>query len=120
MRCVAASVPPVHNLEKGMRMDSFMDWFWLMIWWFAFVMYLVLLFQIIADIFRDTELSGWAKAIWVLALFVVPFLSALVYLIVRGRGMGQRQAQQISAARAETEAYIKSVAGSGSAPSPTA
>lgn len=101
-------------------MNTFWDWFWLMVWWFAFVMYLILLFQIIADIFRDRKLGGVGKALWVLALFVVPFLSALIYLIVRGRSMGERQAQEITQARAASEEYIRSVAGSGSAPSPTA
>ena len=52
-------------------MDSFWDWFWLMVWWFFFVMYLVLLFQIVADLFRDRHLSGWWKALWVVALVLV-------------------------------------------------
>ncbi|MBZ2197082.1 PLDc N-terminal domain-containing protein [Ruania sp. N2-46] len=97
-----------------------MDWFWLMVWWFAFVMYLVVLFQIVADLFRDRQLSGWAKALWMIALIVIPFLSGMVYLIARGRGMGQRQAEQMSQARAETDAYIRTVASSTPATSPTA
>ncbi|WP_223406515.1 PLDc N-terminal domain-containing protein [Occultella gossypii] len=101
-------------------MNSFMDWFWLMVWWFAFVMYLVVLFQIVADLFRDRQLSGWAKALWMIALIVIPFLSGMVYLIARGRGMGQRQAEQMSQARAETDAYIRTVASSTPATSPTA
>ncbi|MFC7877540.1 SHOCT domain-containing protein [Isoptericola sp. NPDC057391] len=98
-------------------MDSFMDWFWLMLWWFAFVMYLMILFHIIGDLFRDHELNGWWKALWVVLLIVVPFLSALVYLIARGRGMTERQAARVSAARAETDAYIRATAGGSSAAS---
>jgi len=95
--------------------DSFMDWFWLMLWWFAFVMYLMVLFHIIGDLFRDHELSGWWKALWVVALIVIPFLSALVYLIARGRGMAERQSARVSAARADTDAYIRATAGGPSA-----
>jgi type VI protein secretion system component VasK len=98
-------------------MDSFMDWFWLMVWWFVFVMYLVVLFQIIGDLFRDRQLSGWWKAVWVLGLVVVPFLSVVVYLVARGNGMAERQADQVSQARSDTDAYIRDIA--ATAPTPT-
>ncbi|SKC37220.1 Phospholipase_D-nuclease N-terminal [Krasilnikoviella flava] len=98
-------------------MDSFMDWFWLMLWWFAFVMYLMVLFHIIGDLFRDHELNGWWKALWLIALLVVPFVSALVYLIARGRGMAERQSARVSTARAETDAYIRATAGGPTAAS---
>ncbi len=91
-------------------MDSFMDWFWLMIWWFFFFMYLMILFRILADLFRDHELSGWWKALWIVALVLVPFLTALVYVIVRGRGMAERQMQDVTQAKAQTDAYIRGVA----------
>lgn len=93
-------------------MDSFWDWFWLMVWWFFFVMYLVILFQIIGDLFRDRHLSGWWKALWLVALVFLPFLTALVYLIARGRGMAERHAERLERARADTDAYIRDVAGS--------
>lgn len=97
-------------------MNDFWDWFWLMVWWFFFVMYLVLLFQIIGDIFRDRKLNGFFKALWILALFVVPFLSALIYLIARGNGMAERQMTRMADQQAATDDYIKSVAGSGASP----
>jgi hypothetical protein len=96
-------------------MDSFWDWFWLMVWWFFFVMYLVVLFQIIGDLFRDRHLSGWWKALWVAALLVVPFLSALIYLIARGRGMAERNVERLQQTRADTDAYIRDVAGASPA-----
>ncbi|WP_407320375.1 hypothetical protein UQW22_07960 [Isoptericola halotolerans] len=92
-------------------MDSFWDWFWLLTWWFFLVMYLVILFQIIGDLFRDRHLSGWWKALWLIALVVLPFLTALVYLIARGRGMAHRHAERLTNAQEETEAYIRDVAG---------
>jgi hypothetical protein len=88
------------------------DLFWLSIWMFAFISYLWAVIAIFGDIFRDRELKGWAKAVWVLLLFAVPFLTALVYLIVRGGGMSQRAAAAYDASRAATDDYIRTVAGS--------
>ena len=89
---------------------SFWDFFWLLIWSYLFVAYLVVLFHIAADIFRDPELGGFAKALWVIALIVAPVLTALIYLIARGRGMAERQAGAAQKARAETDRYIQYVA----------
>lgn len=91
-------------------MDSFWDWFWLLVWWFLFFAYLIVLFQIIGDLFRDRALSGWWKAVWVVFLIIFPFLTALVYLIARGNGMAERQLQAVQRAKVETDAYIREVA----------
>ena len=92
-------------------MNSFWQWFWLLVWSFFFVCYLMILFHIIADLFRDRELSGWWKAIWMVLLIIFPFLTAFVYLIARGRGMGERQLASMQQARAATDQYIQTVAG---------
>jgi type VI protein secretion system component VasK len=97
-------------------MNSFWDWFWLLVWTFVFVMYLMVLFQILTDLFRDKDVNGWVKALWVIGLIIFPFLVALIYLIVRGRGMAERQMKDYEAARQSTESYIKSVASAGSTP----
>ena len=89
---------------------SFWDFFWLLIWTYIFVAYLMLLFHIFGDVFRDRELGGFAKALWVIFLIVAPFLSVLIYLIARGRGMAERQAGAARQAQ-ETEQYIQSLAG---------
>jgi len=89
---------------------SFWDFFWLLIWSYVIVAYLILLFHIIADVFRDREMGGFAKALWMIVLIVAPFLGALIYLIARGRGMAERQAGAVRQAQAETEQYIQSVA----------
>jgi len=94
---------------------DFWDFFWLLIWGFFFVYFLMILFQIISDLFRDRDLSGWWKALWIIALVFIPFLSALIYLIVRGRGMAERNAAAFRSAQASTESYIKDVAGTGNA-----
>jgi hypothetical protein len=89
---------------------NFWDFFWLLVWSFFFVAYLMVLFQIFGDLFRD-PMSGWLKALWVIALFIVPFLSALIYLIVRGRGMAERHAEALGIAQHEADTHIRQVAG---------
>ena len=89
---------------------GFWDFLWLLFWTYIFVAYLMLLFHIFADVFRDRDMGGFAKALWVIFLIVAPFLSVLIYLIVRGRGMAERQAGAARQAQAETEQYIQSVA----------
>jgi predicted ferric reductase len=90
---------------------NFGDFFWLLIWSFFFVMYLMILFHIIGDLFRDKDLSGWWKALWVIALIIFPFLTALIYLIARGRGMAERQVGEMRRAQEATDSYIQEVAG---------
>jgi predicted ferric reductase len=97
-------------------MNSFWDFFWLLIWTFFFVMYLMILFHIIGDLFRDKDLSGWWKALWIIFLIIFPFLAAFIYLIARGRGMAERQAGEMRKAQVATDQYIKSVASQGSSP----
>lgn len=92
-------------------MDSFWSWFWLLIWWFLFFAYLVILFQILTDLFRDRTLSGWWKAVWIVGLIVFPFLTALIYVIARGNGMADRQVAVVKKAQADTDSYIREVAG---------
>lgn len=89
--------------------------FWDIIWWFvlvfAFVSYLYALFAVIGDLFRDRKLNGGWKAVWIIFLIFVPFITVLVYLIARGNGMAERFAAQAEAAKASTDAYIQQVAG---------
>lgn len=99
--------------------QGFWGSFWDLIWWFlavfVFVAYIYAIFAIISDLFRDRKLSGWAKAIWVIFLIFLPFLTALVYLIARGGGIGERAAQQAQAYKEAQDDYIRGVAGSSPA-----
>jgi hypothetical protein len=90
---------------------DFWDVVWFIIISFAFVAYLMVMFSIIGDLFRDHNASGWAKAGWILALIFVPFLTALVYVIARGQGMAERSARSYEEAKQQQETYIKEVAG---------
>ena len=75
---------------------SFWDIVWFIIISFAFVAYLMVLFSIIGDLFRDQEMSGWVKALWIIALIVVPFLSAFIYIVARGKGMAERKMAELT------------------------
>ena len=92
-------------------MSNFWDFIWLIVSTFVFVAYLLIFFQIVADMFRDPEVSGVAKALWLICLIFVPMLTALFYVIVRGPGMAKRQLAAIERNRAQTEDYIRHVAG---------
>jgi hypothetical protein len=89
--------------------------FWLMVEAFFFVAYLVILFQIVGDLFRDRTLSGGGKALWLLLLLVLPWLGALLYLIARGGGMSERAQAAFTARRAEADEYIRTAAGTSPA-----
>ena len=93
---------------------SFWDIIWFIIVSFAFVAYLMILFNIIVDLFRDPAESGVMKAVWMICLIFIPFLTAIIYLIVRGPGMADRQGQAYNQARQAQDEYIKSVASSAS------
>lgn len=92
--------------------DSFWDYLWSAVVIFAFIAYLIILFNILADLFwRDHKTSGVVKAIWVIFLILLPYLTALVYLIARGKGMAERAREQAMQAKQETDDYIKQAAG---------
>ena len=94
---------------------SFWNAVWLVFISFMFIAYLMVLFSILVDLFSDHEVGGFAKAIWVIVLLLLPLLTALVYLIVRGGGMAKRTAARQAAAQAEVDSYIRDVAGGGAA-----
>jgi hypothetical protein len=86
---------------------------WSMLWFFLFVMWIMLIFSIIGDLFRDHETSGGMKVLWIILLFVVPFFGAFLYLIVRGKGMAERSMAQAQAQEAAVREYVQSAAGTG-------
>jgi len=92
-------------------MSNFWDFVQLLIWSFFLLFYLLVLFQIIGDLFRDTETGGFAKAVWLICLFVFPMITALIYIVTRGRKMGERQRASMLRAKEEADNYIRQVGG---------
>jgi hypothetical protein len=93
---------------------DFMDVFWSMLWFFFLFMWIMILFHIIGDLFRDHEESGAMKAVWIIALVILPFLTALIYMIVRGKGMTERSLQAQADAQKQFNEYVQSVSAGGS------
>lgn len=92
--------------------DTFWHFFRSTVVIFAFIAYLIILFNILTDLFwRDHKSSGLTKAIWVFFLIVLPYLTALIYLIARGKGMSERALQSAAQAKQQTDDYIKAAAG---------
>jgi hypothetical protein len=77
---------------------------------FFFVIWIWILITILTDLFRDHEVSGVAKAVWVFFLVFVPFVTALIYLVVRGQGMRERALKAQAEARAQFEGYVRDTA----------
>ncbi|MFE5396447.1 SHOCT domain-containing protein [Streptomyces sp. NPDC056568] len=88
--------------------------FWTMLMIFLWIMWFVLLFRVITDIFRDDGLSGGAKAGWLVFCILLPFLGVFVYVIARGRNMGHRETTRARARQEEFDAYIRKTASGGS------
>jgi ABC-type multidrug transport system fused ATPase/permease subunit len=91
------------------------DFFWYLLWIFYFTAYIFMVFLIISDLFRDHKLNGWWKAVWIIFLLFVPFLTALIYLIARGNSMAQRAQRDARQYQAATDDYIRGVAGASPA-----
>jgi len=90
---------------------SFFDAVMLIIPTLILVTYLIVLFQIVVDLFRDTELGGGSKVLWIVGLMFLPILTAVIYIIARGGGMADRQRTSLQRAKSDTDAYIREVAG---------
>lgn len=93
----------------------FLDLMWTMLVFFLWVTWFWILITIIADIFRRHDTSGFAKVLWLIFVIVLPFLGVFVYIIANHDGMTERNVRQAEASRAQSDAYIRSVAESGPA-----
>jgi lysylphosphatidylglycerol synthetase-like protein (DUF2156 family) len=87
-----------------------LDLFFSMLWFFLFVVWIWLLISVYADIFRSHDLSGVAKAAWVVFVLLLPYLGVLIYLIARGGSMQERSIQRAADAQEAARSYIREVA----------
>ena len=100
--------------QESAEMSNYplLDLFLSIVYFFLWVLWIMLLFWILTDIFRSRDLSGWAKAGWTLGVILVPLLGVLVYLIVRGDSMHERQVREARAQDDAFRAYVRDAAGS--------
>jgi len=98
-----------------MLATSFLTFLWSLIVIFFMVVYFIMLFGVVVDVFRRHDIGGGKKALWLLFILFFPLLGLIVYLIVNGHGIAQRQAKDTQRSQAEFDDYVKSVAGGGSA-----
>jgi hypothetical protein len=94
----------------------FLNIFWSMIIFFAWVVWIWMMITILSDVFRRRDMSGWGKAAWTVFLIVLPFLGALIYLVANHDGMADRNVQRAQSAQVEFDDYVKTVAKNGDGP----
>ena len=94
---------------------EFGQFLWSLLVIFFMIMYFMILFSVVIDLFRNHQMGGFAKALWIIFLIFVPLISLLVYVIVYGKSMAQRQQAAVAEAQQEQDNYIKQVAGTSPA-----
>ena len=89
---------------------SFLEVFWTILIFFGFVFWLMILFNVIGDIFQRHDITGWGKVLWLIAIILLPYLGVFIYLIVEHEGLVQRSVKQQRAAQSQFDQYVQSVA----------
>jgi hypothetical protein len=89
-----------------------LGFFWSMMIFFLWIAWLMLLFRILADVFRSDDMGGFAKAIWLIFVIFLPFLGVFVYLISRGDGMAKRDLARAQEQQQAFNSYVREAAGS--------
>jgi predicted PurR-regulated permease PerM len=93
----------------------FLDVFWTILIFFVWIAWFMLLFRVIADVFRRHDIHGGTKVLWLIFVIIVPFLGVFIYLVVESKGMTERSMADVQAQQSQMDNYVKSVAGSGGA-----
>jgi hypothetical protein len=88
--------------------------FWNTMIFFLWILWFILLFRILADIFRSSDLGGFAKTMWIIFVIILPFLGVFVYVIARGNSMTQRSLEDARSQRAAFDDYVRETAGGSS------
>jgi Phospholipase_D-nuclease N-terminal/Short C-terminal domain len=89
---------------------TFGDAMWTLFVFFVWVIWFWLLITVFADLFRRHDISGWAKAAWIIFVIVLPYLGVLIYLIVEHKGIAERSTRQAQADQSQLDSYVRSVA----------
>jgi hypothetical protein len=93
----------------------FLNIFWTMLIFFCWVIWIWIVVTVLIDLFRRHDTSGWAKALWVVFVVILPYIGVLAYLIINHDGMAQRSNKQAADSKAQFDEYVRQTAGSGGA-----
>ena len=91
----------------------FLEVFWTLLIFFAFIIWLWILFTVFTDIFRRHDTSGFVKVLWIIFIIIVPYFGSFIYLIIEHKGMTERAIAAQKQAQSQVDQYVKSVAGAG-------
>ena len=91
----------------------FLEVFWTMLIFFAFVVWIWILFTVLADIFRRHDTSGFGKVLWIIFIIIIPYFGVFIYLIAEHTGMTERALKQQEAMQSQMDQYVQSVATKG-------
>ena len=91
------------------------DFLWSLLVIFFMIIYFMMLFQVIIDLFRRHDASGLKKAVWIIFLLFAPLLGLLIYMIVNGAGMAERNVKEAQQQQQQLDSYVRETAGGGSA-----
>jgi hypothetical protein len=98
------------RLELAANDFPLLNAIWLVIIFFAWVIWFWLLITVFTDLFRRSDASGWAKAGWFAVVLLLPYVGVLIYFVAQGRQMAERRRQQAEAAQSEFDAYVRTAA----------
>jgi hypothetical protein len=93
----------------------FLDVVWTMLIFFVWIAWFMLLFRIIADVFRRHDIGGGAKTLWLIFVIILPFLGVFVYLIAESKGMADRDLERMQESKQQFDTYVRETASSGGA-----
>jgi hypothetical protein len=93
----------------------FLDILWTTLIFFAWVIFIWIAITVLIDVFRRHDISGWAKAAWVIFVVLLPWIGVLVYLIANHGGMADRRMKEVAQSQAQFDEYVRQTAGSGGA-----
>lgn len=91
----------------------FLNIFWTMLIFFAWVIWIWLVITVFADVFRRHDISGWGKAAWIVFVVVLPYVGVLAYLIANNKGMSERRVKEAKDSQAQFDEYVRKTAGAG-------
>lgn len=91
----------------------FLDVLWTLLVFFAWVIWFWLLITVFADLFRRHDISGWAKAGWIVLCVILPYVGVLIYMISQGKGLAERNVKQVTTDQAAFDDYVRKTAGAG-------